>query len=141
MKGLEFQRCNSYIDLFSGFSFEKYDWYLYEDEIIIDDMNYSGPAKISIDTIKSILRNSLIVFMNLQVFPKGADGTFVRDYKDFTASDCSFVVLVTDASYVEIYVKSHDDLVKFYGNALRCGCKSLTTKNSRNDGRATFSVI
>ena len=52
--------------------------------------------------------------MNLQAFPKGAISKKICNYDEYVLSQCSFVVLVTDVSCIEIYTKDDEDLHLYY---------------------------
>lgn len=143
MRGIEFKIPGLCVELLDGLDIGAYDWYLYEDEIIVSEQNYSiGPA-VSGSQVKEVLfhPNTLNIFMNLQAFPKGAAAEKVRDYPAFQHSQCAFVILVTDMRFVEIYAKSEKDNLLFHRNAKNCNGTELTVKTEENDGRTIFSVI
>lgn len=143
MRGIEFHTHHLSMKLLDGFDIRAYDWYIYEDEIIVAEQRCSiGPA-ISPAQVEELLSNPklLIIFMNLQAFPKGTKAGKVRDYQAFQHSPCAFAILVTDACFVEIYAKTEEDNLRFYENAENGQVTELTVKTEENDGRTRFSVI
>lgn len=142
MRGIEFWGCASYTNLFKRFCIDNYDWYIYESEIIVEQEQKKIDGAISPEELRLLLDNphALIVFMNLQAFPKGAISKKVCNYEEFVLSQCSFVMLVTDASCIEIYTKDDEDCMKFIRNAKCCDGKDIEIKTESNDGRHTFLI-
>lgn len=142
MRGIEFSGYTTCCSILDGISTEAYDWYLYEDEIIENEKYVEYNTRITGLQLREIManENNSFIFMNLQAFPKGTVGRKIRDYDDFLASDCSFIVLITDASLVEIYTKNTDDLVRFISNAEKCNSKEIRIKIAHSDGRKIFSI-
>ena len=143
MRGIEFSIPHLCVELLDGFDIGAYDWYLYEDEIIADEQQCLTGSATSGAQVETVLFNpkTMNIFMNLQAFPKGAEAEKIRDYQTLQHSQCAFVILVTDAHFVEIYAKSEEDNLRFYRNAENCEGTELTVKTEENDGRAVFSVI
>lgn len=143
MRGIEFYIAHLCVELLEGFNIEAYDWYLYENEIIVDEQSYTIGPLVSGEQVEEVLfnPNTLNIFMNLQAFPKGAKVEKIQNYQAFQSSQCAFVILVTDAHFVEIYAKSLIDNLCFYKNAKRCKGTELAVKTADNDGRTIFSVI
>lgn len=142
MKGIEFSGCHSYTDLFKGIGMDDYDWYIYDDEIIVNQSQYKIEGAISSEALQTLFADSgnVILFMNLQAFPKGTTKKRVYDYEDYVSSDCAFVVLVTDASCFEIYTKTDADFLRFVKNAEDCQGKDITVKTENDDARTDFTI-
>ena len=140
MRGIEFSKCNSYRSLFEGFYKEKYDWYIYDSEIISNQANEICDSRILQHELEDLLFDEalLIVFMNLQVFPKGEKPRKIKDYDDFMSSSCSFVVLVSDVYCFEIYTKNDEDILRFIRNAEICGGVNIRIKTDADDARCGF---
>lgn len=72
--------------------------------------------------------------MNLQIYNKGVEAFDIDDYNEFLKSDCQFILLVTDNSYIECYFKEESikDIVlkNLEGNNI-----SYEIKTVENDGR------
>lgn len=142
MRGIEFSGCNSYTNLFKEICIDNYDWYIYDDEIIINHTQHKINGYISASELKKLISDPevLIVFMNLQAFPNGAPAQKVYDYDDYISSFCSFVVLVTDASCVEIYTRTVSDCLSFLRSATYCQGRKITIKTADNDTRTNFMI-
>ena len=143
MRGIEFSSCDSFYKLLEGFCLENYDWYIYEDEIISNQTQQETDVNVSAKSLRKLLfdKDVVIVFMNLQAFPKGAKACKIRNYNEFQLSECAFVVLVTDASFVEIYTRNDEDTLLFIKNAERCGGRNIIVKTEQEDARYSFSII
>ena len=142
MKGLEFNEYTSLCDLLHGAFIKDYDWYVFEDEIIVNQEQLKIEGFISDFDLIKILSDpqSVIISMNLQAFPRGVIASKVLTYSDFLLSQCAFVVLVTDAVSVEIYTKNDDDFLLFIKNAERCNGKNITVKTENEDPRRLFRL-
>lgn len=143
MKKIEFSGSFCCIDLFRGLCLDNYNWYIYEDEIVVGQEQKKINGHILADDLNSLLSDSnvSIIFMNLQAFPKETSEERVWNRSDFLLSECSFVVMVTDASYFEIYTKSNDDFMFFLRNAKAHNAKNIEIKSRATDGRKRFSII
>ena len=142
MKGIEFSGCNSFINLFEGICMDDYDWYIYDDEIYGNQSRNKIDGYISSKELQMLFADSgnLIIFMNLQAFPKGTTKKRVYDYDDYVSSDCLFVVLVTDVSCFEIYTKTDADFLRFIKKAEYCQGKDITIKTENDDARTSFTI-
>lgn len=142
MRGIKFSGCNSYINLFRGISLDDYDWYIYDQEIIVNQLQQRIGGHISSEELRSLFTNTenLIIFMNLQAFPKGSTVKKISDYDGYVLSECSFVVLVTDVSCIEIYTKTDSDFLRFIKNAELSQGKDITIKTEIDDARTSFNI-
>ena len=143
MIGVEFLGHNSFSGLLDGFSVEEYDWYIYESEIIINQTQCDFNGFIDVSELKKILYDpkALIIFLNLQAFPKKIKAEKILNYNDFLLSSCAFVIFITDVSFVEIYAKSEEEILKFAKNAKSVSAENLTIKTQENDSRTYFCVV
>lgn len=142
MRGIEFSGCNSYTKLFQGISADDYDWYIYDHEIIVNQARQKISGNIPSKELQTLFSNSetLIIFMNLQAFPKDSPAKKIYDYDDYVCSACSFVVLVTDVSCIEIYTKTDADFLRFIKNAEYCQGKEIIIKTEHGDARTSFRI-
>lgn len=142
MRGIEFYKCNSYGTLFRGFCREKYDWYIFDEEIITNSAIKIINGHMLTKEFEELLLDSesLIIFMNLQAFPKGEKARKIKDYDDFMSSPCSFVVLVSDAYCFEIYTKNDEDFLQFIKNAEICEGTNIQIKTNAGDARSCFML-
>jgi len=147
MRGIEFQNQEAYgkilDDLFRGIPFEKYDWYIYEDEIHGDSLCKELPQKVNGEQFQQAIRDSeyMVNFINVQVYPKGAKISKLEVYEDFVNSECEIVFLIADVYYMDIYVKDKELLSIFIENAKRCNSENIIIKTDDNDDRTALSVI
>lgn len=143
MIGIEFLGYKSFGGLLDGFCIEEYDWYIYESEIIINQTRCDFNGYVHASELKKYLydEKALIIFLNLQAFPKTVKAKKVLNYNDFISSSCAFVLLISDVSYVEIYARCDNDILKFAKNAKSVLATDVTIKTKENDGRYSFSVV
>lgn len=52
------------------------------------------------------------IFVELKAFPHGKTVNQVNTYEEFADSDCKFVLLIADNSYVSIYCKNKNTIEK-----------------------------
>ena len=145
MRGIEFECSNGYgtilKDLLEPLTFENYDFYIFEDEIIKDDENWILPKVISGRAFRKLISESsyLVIFVHLQVYKKGAKYKPIKDYQDFINSNCDIVFLLSDNSFVEIYAKEVQIIQTLADNAEKLGY-NVAVKLSSNDSRTKFKL-
>lgn len=122
--------------LLKGIDFKKYDFYVVEDELFVEDGNKKLPDKIVGDEFLDYFSKDdyYVFFMNLHVYNKGVEAFDISDYNDFVKSDCQFILLVTDNRYIECYFKD-ENIKKVFLNNLKENNISYEIKTVENDGR------
>lgn len=81
-----------------------------------------------------------VIHLELFAYPFNSPKVQIETYEDFLKSNCSFIILIADSRYIEIYVKSETLLMRFTKNAVAVGGNSITIKTEDNDGRTRMSV-
>lgn len=97
--------------LLKGIDFKKYDFYVVEDELFLEDGNKKLPDNFGID-----------------------------DYNEFLKSDCQFILLVTDNRYIECYFKD-ENIKKIFIDNLKADNISYEIKTVENDGRNAMNLF
>jgi Protein of unknown function (DUF2691). len=146
LRGIEFRFPDSHdfnLDrLFRHINLDNYDWYICEHEIIKDDKNMAISEFIDSKGFNEIIsEESLIILVNIQAYPKGAERITLEVYEDFKNSACEIIFLITDVNFVEIYAKNKGIIMQFIENAVQCGCENILIKTDKDDGRTRLSVI
>lgn len=65
----------------------------------------------------------------------------MESYEDFLKSDCQFVLLLVDSSYVTIYSKSKSTTQSLYNQAVAAEYKNVEYITDDYDERTTFMVF
>lgn len=146
MRGIECMAPSGYDaklkHLLNNIPLTDYDWYISETEIIRDDKNQIWPLKMNGHELQNHLEESnLVIFINMQAYPKGANTSELNVYEDFLNSTCEIIILIYDVRFVEIYVKDKSLIMKFIENMEKCGCTQITIKTDKDDTRTRLSVI
>lgn len=143
MIGIECNFKGTLEQFFKKISLDNYDWYVFEDEIIFNNNNFHPPVCMDGNGLKNNLlhQDNMIVFINLQAYPKGFKPVKIRTYKDFVDSPCQFILLVSDKMCWEVYAKDSVMLDQIIVNVKRFGCTDFSVKTVETDGRTVMSVI
>ncbi|MFV9833117.1 DUF2691 family protein [Bacillus stercoris] len=80
------------------------------------------------------------IFVELKAFPHGKTVNQVNTYEEFADSDCEFVLLIADNSYVSIYCKNKNTIEKLYFNALHNDFEDVQFITDENDTRTGLTV-
>lgn len=130
MIGIECDFEGTIEQFFDKISLDVYDWYVFEDEIIFDNNNYHPPVCMDGNGLQKHLlyQDNMIVFINLQAYPKNIEPVKLRTYKDFIDSPCQFILLVSDRVCWEVYAKDPMILNQIIVNVKHFGCANFSTK-------------
>lgn len=92
--------------------------------------------------LKEILENNeyYVIFADLKAFPKDKKVIDVQTYEEYLKSDCQFVLLVVDSTYITIYCKDQEKLADLYFNANSLGFSDVEYTTDENDCRTRLSV-
>ncbi|AUS13963.1 hypothetical protein C0W65_19195 [Bacillus subtilis] len=80
------------------------------------------------------------IFVELKAFPHRKTVNQVNTYEEFADSDCEFVLLIADNSYVSIYCKNKNTIEKLYFNALHNDFEDVQFITDENDTRTGLTV-
>lgn len=76
----------------------------------------------------------------LLLFPQGAQAVPIYTRDDFNNSSCQMVILLYDATYIEIYLKDIQTALVLCENARTSGASKVVLKEAENDMREQFYV-
>ncbi|MBM7095146.1 DUF2691 family protein [Bacillus sp. H-16] len=79
-----------------------------------------------------------LIFADLKGFPEKSDVREITTYKEFVESECQFVLLVIDSSYVTIYSKDQSTIKHLFSKAVEAGYKKIEYITDENDERTTL---
>ncbi|MDO6654339.1 DUF2691 family protein [Anaerobacillus sp. 1_MG-2023] len=83
---------------------------------------------------------SYVIFANLKAFPKGSVPKGLEMYKDFKESDCEFVLLIVDGTFVTVYCKDNVLSETLFYHAKRKGYLEVAYLTDENDERTGLPV-
>ncbi|WP_183163929.1 DUF2691 family protein [Alteribacter keqinensis] len=79
-----------------------------------------------------------LIFVDLKGFPKKSDVREIATYQEFVESECQFVLLITDSSYVTIYSKDPLTIKQNFSKATTAGYKNIAYITEEDDERTTL---
>jgi len=81
-----------------------------------------------------------LIFADLKAFPYREIVEEIEDYDSFLTSACTFVLLVVDSSYVTIYSKDQETILKLFEKMNAAGYENVEIITDVNDARTTMVV-
>ncbi|MFJ7661074.1 DUF2691 family protein [Lysinibacillus sp. NPDC097162] len=79
-----------------------------------------------------------LIFVDLKGFPKKSDVREIETYQEFVESECTFVLLLVDSSYVTIYSKDQVTVKHLFSKAITAGYENIEYITDENDTRTTL---
>jgi len=79
-----------------------------------------------------------LIFVDLKAFSKTSYVRDIATYQEFVASDCQFVLLIVDCSFVTIYAKDQNTIQHLFLKATANGYENTEYITDENDGRTTL---
>lgn len=122
MIGIRFEIPNKYgmflKKIFENVNLSDYYWNIIDEEILFLDEFSLDKEQYSFDEMSVILeKNMYLIFGNIQLTKSCNEVSMIKSYTDFVKSECEILILIVDSSYVDIYSKKKDILVKINENA------------------------
>ncbi|MEG0385262.1 MAG: DUF2691 family protein [Solibacillus sp.] len=92
------------------------------------------------DTLyKSISKdNYYLIFVDLKAFPNKSDVKEIATYQEFVESECQFVLLLADSSFVSIYSKDQNIIQQLFTKGVSAGYENIKFITDENDERTTL---
>ena len=149
MRGIQYEIPNEWgnylYKIFEGIDMSKYVWKIYDDETYVkseESFLFEKDCYNNEEFLKKIRDNEYyVVFICLRAFPAGSSITEIKTYNDFYKSDCELVLLASDCSYVDIYVKSQAMLDMLYINAKKYNFTDIEFITDENDARTRLNAL
>lgn len=79
-----------------------------------------------------------LIFVELKAFSKTSNVGDITTYQEFIGSDCQFVILIVDCSYVTLYAKDQNTVKHLFLKAIANGYENTEYIADENDGRTTL---
>lgn len=79
-----------------------------------------------------------LIFVDLKAFPKEEDVREIATYQQFMDSECKFVLLLVDSSYVMIYSKELLTIEHLFTKAVTAGYTNIEYITDENDTNTTL---
>lgn len=150
MRGVSFEIPNKYgkqlFDILKDVDVSRWDWqigggeaYIIEDGALGKDLFGTITSLTGKELLKLISENEYyLIFADLKAYMKVESELEIETYEDFLDSDCQFVLLTVDSSYVTIYSKSKSTIQSLYDQAVAAKYKKVEYITDDNDERTTL---
>ncbi|MFF3102535.1 DUF2691 family protein [Viridibacillus arvi] len=150
IRGLTFEIPNGYgkylFEILSDLELNGLNWRIGGGESYIKENNTLGePLFPSLCTVNGETLSELIskeeyylIFVDLKAFANKLDVKEIATYQEFVDSECQFVLLVVDSSYVAIYSKKQDIIKQLFSKGVNAGYKNVKYITDENDSRTTL---
>ncbi len=149
IRGISFtiiQHKNALKKILNCIDVKKYYWYNIKSQsetwkgndgdILFTESSYTGE-----EFLQCISQDHFIFFLKLQSYLKKSTYINIVTYKDFESSDCQLLLLINDASFIEIYAKDTNLINRIYNYALQNDFKEIQFITDNNDKRRTMNVL
>lgn len=145
MRGVSFEIPNTYgkylFEILDGSQIREFIWRVIDVESYRIENKTLGeplfPATCIVDGEKLYREISkddqYLIFVDLKAFPNEADVKEITTYQEFVDSECQFVLLVVDSSYVTIYAKDQMTIKQLHAKAVTAGYKNIVYITDDND--------
>lgn len=153
MRGLSFEIPNAYgkylFEILDGTNIKGLTWKIGDEESYFVENNTLGnplfPTTCILDgqeLYKEISKqDSYLIFVDLKGFLKKSDVREIATYQEFVESECQFVLLLVDSSYVTIYSKDQITIKNIFAKAVSAGYKNIEYITDENDERITLRAF
>lgn len=147
MRGITFEIPNRYgkqlLDILKDIDLSRWDWqigggesYIVENDSLTKELFGTMTSLTGKELVKRISENDYyLIFVDLKAFPNLDSGLKVETYDNFLKSDCQFVLLVVDSSYVTIYSKDDALIHTLHDQANAAKYKNIEYSTDENDDR------
>ena len=150
MRGVSFEIPNEYgkqlFDILKEVDVSRWEWQIGDGEAYIIENDPLG--KELFGTITNLTGKELmklisineyyLIFADLKAYMNVESELKVESYEEFLKSDCQFVLLLVDSSYVTIYSKSKSTIQSLYDQAVAAKYKEIEYITDDNDERTTL---
>lgn len=149
MRGISFEIPNAYgkylCEILDGINIKGLTWKIGGGESYFIENNTLGPRLFSTILLtgeelhKEISKEDYyLIFVDLKGFPKKSDVREIATYQEFVESECKFVLLLVDSSYVTIYSKDPITIKDIFSKAVTVGYKNIEYITDENDTNTTL---
>ena len=150
MRGISFEIPNNYgkylFEILDGTNIKKLTWKIGGGESYFIENNTLGnplfPTTCILDgkgLQKEITKEDYyLIFVDLKGFLNKSDVREITTYQEFVESECQFVLLLVDSSYVTIYSKDSKTIKQIFSKAITSGYKNIEYITDENDTRTTL---
>ncbi|WP_313237310.1 DUF2691 family protein [Sporosarcina ureae] len=150
MRGVSFEIPNEYgkqlFDILKEVDVSRWGWQIGDGEAYIIENDTLG--KDLFGTITHLTGKELmnlisineyyLIFADLKAYLNVESECKIESYEDFLKSDCQFVLLIVDSSYVTIYSKNKSTIQSLYNQAVAAKYKEIEYITDDNDERTTL---
>ena len=150
MRGISFEIPNAYgkylYEILDGINIKELTWkigggesYFIENNLLGNPL-FSNISALNGDEIYNIItkENYYLIFVDLKGFLKKSDVREITTYQEFVESECQFVLLLVDSSFITIYSKDQETIKLLFSKAVTAGYKNIEYLTNENDTRTTL---
>ena len=127
---------NNYLyKMFKGIDFEDYYWKVLYSDVFCNDYKQEVLLQKDIlesQEIKNVLRydNYYIIELDVQCYKNGAVYRSIETVDDFMKSECTFLLLAYDCSFIHLYFKDIKMMDVVYNNCVEMGVEVKRKKEN-----------
>lgn len=150
IRGITFEIPNAYgkylFDILSDINLNGLAWRIGEGESYNIEKNTLGKplfpstGLVNGDTLyKNISKDEYyLIFVDLKAYPNKSDVKEIATYPEFIESECQFVLLIVDSSYVAIYSKDQKIIHQLFSKGISVGYENIQYITEENDENTTL---
>ena len=150
MRGISFEIPNAYgkylLELLDGLDITEWTWKIGDGESYVIQKDALGEPLFSNDCLLDgdelgriiSMDDYYLIFVDLKAFSKTSSVRDITTYQEFMESDCQFVILIVDCSYVTIYAKDQHTVQHLFLKAIANGYENTEYITDENDERTTL---
>jgi len=147
VRGVSFKIPNEYgnqlFDILKEIDVSRWDWqigggeaYIIENGTLGKELFGTRTSLTGKELFKLISENEYyLIFADLKAYKNVESELEIVTYEDYLESDCQFVLLLVDSSYVTIYSKNKSTIQSLYHQAVTAKYKNVEYITDDNDGR------
>lgn len=150
IRGITFEIPNGYgkylYDILSDLELNGFNWRIGGGESYKKENNTLGeplfPSLCTVngETLSEIISKEeyYLIFIDLKAFENKLDVKEIATYQEFVESECQFILLVVDSSYVTIYSKNQNIIQQLFSKGVIAGYKNIEYITDENDRNTTL---
>ena len=150
VRGITFEIPNRYgkqlWDILKDIDLSRWDWqigsgesYIVENDSLTTDLFGTMISLSGKELVKRISEyDYYLIFVDLKAFTNLEFGMKVETYDDFLKSNCQFVLLVIDSTYVTIYSKDKALIHTLHTQTIAAKYENVEYSTDENDDRTTL---
>ncbi|WP_010097253.1 DUF2691 family protein [Ornithinibacillus scapharcae] len=152
VRGISFEIPNTYgtflHDILHDLPLKEYIWKIDPVESYVIEQGQLGTplfqtTKLAGDELYDLVLqgDQYLIFVDLKAFPNEDTMIDITTFEEFLLSECQFVLLVVDSSFVRIYAKELDIINHLYRKTMDSGYKNIAIITEDNDKSTSLTAF